>query len=59
MITVRPFGYGPTGNVFNATPTYEFGTEVPADARRRVARFQVEHVVRRTLWKAARKVGIR
>ena len=54
-----PYGYKPTGAVFNSTPTYEFSTDAPAGAALRVAAFQANHTVRRNLWKIAKKTGIR
>jgi FkbM family methyltransferase len=56
---LAPFGYSPSGEVFNATPTYEFSTTAHRGAGLRVAAAQTEHVLRRTAWKVAKKVGVR
>lgn len=43
-----PFGYRPTGRVFNASPTYEFSTEAPGiSSRLRVARARLLPLTRR------------
>jgi hypothetical protein len=56
---LEPYGYGPTGRVFNSTPTYEFSTTATAGASVRLAAREVSRGARRQLWKAAKKVGIR
>lgn len=56
---LSPYGYRPTGAVFNSTPTYEFSTEAHPGAGLRVAAYQANHTVRRKLWKVAKKAGIR
>jgi FkbM family methyltransferase len=56
---LEPYGYRPTGAVFNSTPTYEFSTTAPASAPVRVAAYQVIRTVRRDLWKVAKRTGIR
>lgn len=56
---LKPYGYGPTGKVFNASPTYEFSTTPVAGASARLAGYRVRQAVRRTAWSAAKKVGIR
>ena len=56
---LKPYGYGSTGNVFNATPTYEFSTTPASGASVRLASYQLQHAMRRTAWLAAKKVGIR
>ncbi|MFI6492304.1 FkbM family methyltransferase [Streptomyces sp. NPDC050564] len=56
---LKPFGYGLTGHVFNATPTYEFSTSAAAGASVRLAAHQLSHVAHRTLSKAAKRAGIR
>lgn len=49
-------GYDPTGRVFNATPTYEFARNTMVGASVSVAAHQLNHVVRRTAWKVAKKI---
>lgn len=56
---LKPYGYGPTGNVFNASPTYEFSTTPTAGAPARLIGYHLQRAVRRTAWQAAKKVGIR
>lgn len=56
---LEPFGYSPTGNVFNSTPTYEFSTEPSSGVAARLAAYQLTRVVRRITWKTAKRVGIR
>lgn len=56
---LKPYGYSPTGQVFNTTPTYEFSTTATAGGSVRLAAHQISHVTRRNLWRAAKRVGIR
>ncbi|GAA1830329.1 hypothetical protein GCM10009772_05060 [Pseudonocardia alni subsp. carboxydivorans] len=56
---LKPFGYAPTGKVFNSTPTYEFSTESSSGVSARLATYRFKRVVRRITWKAAKRVGIR
>jgi FkbM family methyltransferase len=56
---LEPYGYRPTGAVFNSSPTYEFGTSVAVFAPVRVAAHQFGHTVRRGLRKMAKKTGLR
>ncbi len=56
---LKPYGYRPTGAVFNSTPTYEFSTTAPASAPLRVVLYQATHAVRRNLWRIAKRTGIR
>ena len=56
---LKPYGYRPTGAVFNSTPTYEFSTTAPASAPIRVVLYQATHMVRRNLWRIAKRTGIR
>lgn len=56
---LKPYGYGPTGHVFNASPTYEFSTTPAVGASARLAGYQIQRMVRRRAWLVAKKVGIR
>ena len=48
-----PFGYRPTGRVFNSTPTYEFSTSAQAGAPVRLAVNQFANATRRRAAKVA------
>lgn len=56
---LRPYGYSPTGNVFNASPTYEFSTTPVPGAFARLVKYQSQRAVRRTAWLAAKRAGLR
>jgi FkbM family methyltransferase len=56
---LAPYGYRPTGAVFNSSPTFEFSTSAPPWAAVKVVAYQVVYAIRRLLRKIAKKVGVR